>query len=505
MELNIPAIRGIGGSLIYLVDRYGAGARSTTSTSSPSTASTPRPVNERRETFPSVTAFLPCMQAWAYSHRSHHAQRAPGPDGPLGAVLRAAFRFPRDPLFRHPRPEDRAALAGAREPLRQNPHPDQRADRRAARRSRSTCTRITAKAYSTSRSRRATSTRASRRCKTRGVQFMPTPHAYYEAVDARLPGHGEDLERLERDGILIDGEREKLLLQIFTETVIGPDFLRDHPAQRQRRFRRRQLPGAFRSDRARPDGAGGDLMRRWITLPRVEGEASRQAHADLPAGTYERELGKEGFYGPSTQMYHRHAPTAWTRFRRAAAPARFRYDTASPRATASPWDATLLLANAHLALRFWRDRRADGPPRAQQRRRRAHLRARRRGRALSAITAISRVQRRRLRGAAARHAVADRAPAPIAALLIEATNDSYGLPEKGIAGQHAVFDAAALDVPQIDDAFRAQQGETRMAGASSSAAARSARQTFPFNPLDAIGWHGTLMPVGSTGARSGRS
>ena len=60
--------------------------------------------------------------------------------------------------------------------------------------------------------------------KDRGVHFMPTPHAYYEALDARLPGHREDLERLERDGILIDGEGEKLLLQIFTETVIGPIF-----------------------------------------------------------------------------------------------------------------------------------------------------------------------------------------------------------------------------------------------------------------------------------------
>ena len=60
--------------------------------------------------------------------------------------------------------------------------------------------------------------------KNRGVHFMSTPHTYYEAVDARLPGHREDLERLERDGILIDGEDGKLLLQIFTETVIGPIF-----------------------------------------------------------------------------------------------------------------------------------------------------------------------------------------------------------------------------------------------------------------------------------------
>ena len=38
------------------------------------------------------------------------------------------------------------------------------------------------------------------------------------------------------------------------------------------------------------------MARKWITASRVEGDASRQAHADMPAGTYEREMSKEGFY-----------------------------------------------------------------------------------------------------------------------------------------------------------------------------------------------------------------
>ncbi|RMD62155.1 MAG: 4-hydroxyphenylpyruvate dioxygenase [Alphaproteobacteria bacterium] len=64
--------------------------------------------------------------------------------------------------------------------------------------------------------------------KARGLDFMdPPPAAYYEAVDRRLPGHGEDLERLRRNGILIDGAPTQgggILLQIFTRTVIGPIF-----------------------------------------------------------------------------------------------------------------------------------------------------------------------------------------------------------------------------------------------------------------------------------------
>ena len=39
-------------------------------------------------------------------------------------------------------------------------------------------------------------------------------------------------------------------------------------------------------------------MKRYIQYPRIAGQASRQAHADLPTGTYEREMGKEGFFGP---------------------------------------------------------------------------------------------------------------------------------------------------------------------------------------------------------------
>jgi 4-hydroxyphenylpyruvate dioxygenase len=58
---------------------------------------------------------------------------------------------------------------------------------------------------------------------------METPDSYFDAIDRRLPGHGEDVERLRTNRILIDGEAldkidEDLLLQIFTDTVIGPIF-----------------------------------------------------------------------------------------------------------------------------------------------------------------------------------------------------------------------------------------------------------------------------------------
>lgn len=64
------------------------------------------------------------------------------------------------------------------------------------------------------------------RLRARGVRLQDTIETYYELVDARVPGHGEDLERLKANRILIDGdvENEGILLQIFTENMFGPIF-----------------------------------------------------------------------------------------------------------------------------------------------------------------------------------------------------------------------------------------------------------------------------------------
>jgi len=60
-----------------------------------------------------------------------------------------------------------------------------------------------------------------------GLPFLDTPAAYFEMVDERVPNHGEDVARLAKNKILIDADREtkkKLLLQIFTQNCIGPVF-----------------------------------------------------------------------------------------------------------------------------------------------------------------------------------------------------------------------------------------------------------------------------------------
>jgi homogentisate 1,2-dioxygenase len=233
-------------------------------------------------------------------------------------------------------------------------------------------------------------------------------------------------------------------------------------------------------------------MRKYISFPKVEGETSRQAHADLPVGTYERELGKEGFFGPATHMYHRHPPTGWTSWEGPLRPRAFdlvKLDAADT----SPWSASEILGNASLRLRYWNlpasmpdlARNGDGDELLF-----VHAGA---GDLYSdyghlAITAgdylvlprgtMWRIECR----------------APMTMLMIEATGSSYRLPDRGLVGAHAIFDPAILDVPAIDDAFRTQQGERewkvriKRRGAVSTV-------TYPFNPLDAVGWTGDLAPV----------
>lgn len=57
------------------------------------------------------------------------------------------------------------------------------------------------------------------------VRFQQTPDTYYQQLDQRVPEHAEDVAWMQKLNILLDGGRDEgLLLQIFTENVIGPVF-----------------------------------------------------------------------------------------------------------------------------------------------------------------------------------------------------------------------------------------------------------------------------------------
>lgn len=236
-------------------------------------------------------------------------------------------------------------------------------------------------------------------------------------------------------------------------------------------------------------------MKNHISFPRIEGRASRQAHAGIPEGTYERELGREGFFGPATHMYHAHPPTGWTAFEGDLQPRAFDLNRING-AQACPFDAPVVLHNASVKIRFWRApeqmdylvRNADGDE---------ILFLHQGAGSLFCDYGHMPVE-------AGDYVVIPRGTmwrldteSPVTALLIEATNSSYRLPEKGMVGRHAIFDPAMLDTPTIDVAFEAQQAETNSTEfrVRVKRGDRFATLTYPFNPLDAVGWKGDLSVV----------
>jgi homogentisate 1,2-dioxygenase len=232
---------------------------------------------------------------------------------------------------------------------------------------------------------------------------------------------------------------------------------------------------------------------RPISLPQIKGTASRQAHADLPPGTFEREMSKEGFFGPAAFFHHRHPPTGWSDFQGPLAPHAFDLSliTAAPDC---PWAAPVLLSNKAVEIRLWKlaatqpalARNADGDQLLFIHQGAAelfcdfgHLSL-----ARGDYLLLPRGTMWRLEPSAA-----------MTILLIEASGGGYALPDKGMMGNHAIFDAAMLDSPDIDQPFLDQQSDRRVTEVHIKAQGAISVATFPFNPLDAIGWHGDLCPV----------
>ena len=233
--------------------------------------------------------------------------------------------------------------------------------------------------------------------------------------------------------------------------------------------------------------------RNWIPVRGAQGAHSRQAHADLPEGTYEREMSKEGFFGPAAFLYHPRPPTGWSSFEGPLRPRAFDLNRLN-QPQVSPWQAPVVLHNGATEMRFWKPgpgltelaRNADGDQLLFIHAGEGDLFCDfgRIGYQTGDYLYLPRGTLWRLAPASA-----------TAVLTIQATNSHFTLPDKGLLGPHAVFDPAMLDTPVMDEAFRDHQAmagsfpvRIKRRGAVSTA-------TYDYNPLDAVGWHGELAPV----------
>lgn len=209
MELNIPAIKGIGDSLLYLVDRYG----------------------ERGSIYDVDFDYLPGVDrnpegvGLTYiDHLTHNVHR--------GRMAEWAGFYERLFNFREVRYFDiEGKLTGLKSKAMTSPCGKIRIPINESTDDKSQIQEYLAAYHGEGIQHIALGTgdiyETVETLKGKGVPFQTVPDTYYEHVDQRLPGHGEDLARLAADRILIDGAPTTgggLLLQIFTQTVIGPIF-----------------------------------------------------------------------------------------------------------------------------------------------------------------------------------------------------------------------------------------------------------------------------------------
>jgi len=206
MELNIPAIEGVGGSLIYLVDRYGEHSIYDVDFLPTELERGFEHEGAGLASIDHVThnVFRGNMDTWAgfYERLFEFREiRYFDIEGKLTGLKSRAMTSP-DGKIRIPVNESSDDKSQIEEYL--NAYHGEGIQHIAL---------TTDDIYGTVERLRAD-----------GVAFQSTPDGYYERLDNRIKGHGEEVPRLKADRILIDGEKNNLLLQIFTKNAIGPIF-----------------------------------------------------------------------------------------------------------------------------------------------------------------------------------------------------------------------------------------------------------------------------------------
>jgi 4-hydroxyphenylpyruvate dioxygenase len=210
MELNIPAIEGIGGANLYLVDRYGAQEIYDVDFVAIEGAQAAKQASDLGLTYLdhlTHNVFRGRMDVWAGFYErifGFREIRYFDIEGHVTGLLSKAMTSPCGKI-RIPLNESKDEQSQIEEFLK-----DYRGE--GIQHIALGCRDIHASVEA---------------MRAAGVRFQDTPQTYYEQLDARVPGHNEDVTRLSANRILLDGaptQGQGLLLQIFTENMVGPIF-----------------------------------------------------------------------------------------------------------------------------------------------------------------------------------------------------------------------------------------------------------------------------------------
>ncbi len=218
--------------------------------------------------------------------------------------------------------------------------------------------------------------------------------------------------------------------------------------------------------------------------PLKKGLIAQQAHVALPPGTFEEEHGRDGFYGPVSHLYRTHAPTGWTRIEGPLKPRAI--DCRKLSVLETDLARTPVLFNTDVAIQFvqnlapmtfyFRNADADelyfvhegsgkietdfGPLRYES----------------GDYLVIPRGTTYRL--------LPD---APTNAFLLIESFSRLRQPDRGLLGQHALYDPAIVRTPDPEPITDDREWEVRVKRENEFTSIY-----YPFNPMDVVGWKGDL-------------
>jgi homogentisate 1,2-dioxygenase len=222
--------------------------------------------------------------------------------------------------------------------------------------------------------------------------------------------------------------------------------------------------------------------------PLQKGKSAKQAHVGLPAGTFEEEHGRQGFYGKSSHLYHAHAPTDWVRIEGAVRPHAIdctklkpadRTDPGgSPVAFLQNHEITMFVSRRSKAMPFYY-RNADGD----------ELYFIHQG------AGVIETDWGPMRYEAGDYINIPRASTyrvlPEEAdnfFLIIQSSGEFDQPDKGLLGQHALYDPAVVVTPDPSPILNdGKEWEVRIKFQNQFTSIY-----YPFNPMDVVGWKGDL-------------
>jgi homogentisate 1,2-dioxygenase len=221
-----------------------------------------------------------------------------------------------------------------------------------------------------------------------------------------------------------------------------------------------------------------------------QGTFSPQPHVNVPDGTYEEEHGRQGFFGHTSHMYHRHPPTGWLRIEGELKPRAYQVaklagrDYGQPEFFLENSDVKLGIAKLTASMPIFA-RNGDGD----------EVRFIHEGEGTLQTDYGDLAYRTGdylviPRGTTFRFVTAK----PNTHLVIESATE-VGLPDRGMLGRHAQFDPMIMRTPELPT-------EERKDGASNSGEFEMhikregsfTKVFYPWNPMNAVGWKGDLSP-----------